>query len=95
MYAAYYEFIEHNPSLTAVHREVERLLKVEEKVKAIPDVLPVGPVCLGTSPIRGALHGFAIAWKTQYASVIHEEAKVRLQIDWRSDWMFGWRSYNV
>ena len=39
-------------------------------------VLPVGPICLHTSPITDALHGFAMAWKTHYASVLHEEAKV-------------------
>ena len=53
-----------------------RLLKVEQKVLAIPSHLPVGPIVLLTDPIRNALHGFAMAWKTQYASVLHEEAKV-------------------
>ena len=44
----------------------------------IPEILPVGPVCLYTSPIRDALHGFSMAWKHQYASVLHDEAKVKL-----------------
>ena len=47
----------------------------------IPDVLPVGSICLNTDPIKNALHGYAMAWKTQYASVLHEEAKVCLQFD--------------
>jgi dynein heavy chain len=47
------------------------------QVLNIPQVLPVGPVCLLTDPIKDALHGFAMAWKNQYASVLHEEAKVR------------------
>ncbi len=42
----------------------------------IPVELPIGPVILVTNPVKDALHGFAMAWKTQYASVLHEEAKV-------------------
>ena len=72
----YYEFVQHNPGLDSIKREVERLLKIEEKVKDIPESLPVGPICLKTHPVKNALHGFSMAWKTQYASVLHEEAKV-------------------
>jgi hypothetical protein len=28
--------------------------------------------------VQDALHGFAMAWKNQYASVLHEEAKRKL-----------------
>jgi len=38
--------------------------------------LIVGPIILETSPIKNALHGFALAWKAKYAEVLHEEAKV-------------------
>ena len=76
MYGAYSEFIAHDPGNAAIHKEVERLLQVERKVMAIPQVLPIGSICLQTGPIRDALHGFAMAWKNQYASVLHEEAKV-------------------
>ncbi|XP_022081686.1 dynein gamma chain, flagellar outer arm-like [Acanthaster planci] len=78
MYAAYYEFIDSDPGTFAVKREVERLLHIEEKIRAVPAVLPVGSVCLGTAPITDALYGFAVQWKTQYAQVLHEEAKRRL-----------------
>jgi len=54
-----------------------RFLYIEKKVLGIPGVLPVGPICLQTDPIKDALHGFSMAWKTQFASVLHEEAKVR------------------
>ena len=60
----------------AIKREVERFLFIEKKVLSIPRVLPVGPICLQTDPIKDALHGFAMAWKTQFASILHEEAKV-------------------
>lgn len=74
------EFMESDPGTVALEREVERMLGVEKKVLAIPERLPVGPVCLHTNPIKDALHGFAMAWKTQFASVLHEDAKVRLLI---------------
>lgn len=76
MQGNYEEFIGADPGIFAIKREVERLLYIEKKVLAIPKVLPVGPICLNTDPIKDALHGFAMAWKTKYASVLHEEAKV-------------------
>ena len=57
-----------------------RFLYIEKKVLGIPRILPVGPVCLQTDPIKDALHGFSMAWKTQFASVLHEEAKVRTSL---------------
>ena len=62
--------------IAVINREVERLLNIEKKVTNIPDILPVGSICLHTHPIKDALHGFAMAWKNQYASVLHDEAKV-------------------
>ena len=76
MYGTYYEFIQLNPEPEIINKEVERLLKIEKKVLAIPKVLPVGCICLHTDPVKDALHGFSMAWKNQYASVLHEEAKV-------------------
>ena len=70
------EFITADPGMFAIKREVERFLFIEKKVLSIPRVLPVGPICLQTDPIKDALHGFAMAWKTQFASILHEEAKV-------------------
>ena len=66
--------------MAVIDTEVEQLLKVEKKVIAIPNVLPVGPICLHTDPVKDALHGFAMAWKSQYASLLHEDAKVRVKV---------------
>lgn len=77
MHGNFFEFINNDPGMFAIKREVERLLRVELKVINIPQSLPVGPICLQTNPIKDALHGFAMAWKTKYASVLHEEAKVK------------------
>ncbi|XP_070568705.1 dynein axonemal heavy chain 5-like isoform X4 [Ptychodera flava] len=74
------EFINADPGQFAIKREVERLLHIENKLQSIPSVLPVGPICLTTSPITDALYGFAIAWKSQYAKVLHEEAKRKLDL---------------
>ncbi|XP_077977225.1 dynein axonemal heavy chain 8-like isoform X3 [Glandiceps talaboti] len=78
MQGNFLEFINAEPGQYAVKREVERLLHIENKLQSIPAILPVGPICLTTSPITDALYGFAIAWKTQYATTLHEEAKRKL-----------------
>lgn len=76
MYGTYYDFISNDPGTMTIKREVERLLHIENKIRDVPAVLPVGPICLETRPIRDALYGFAVQWKSQYAQVLHEEAKV-------------------
>ena len=76
MHGNFYEFIQADPGIVAIKREVERFLYIEKKVLGIPSVLPIGPICLTTDPIKDALHGFSMAWKTKFASVLHEEAKV-------------------
>ncbi|KAK6187606.1 hypothetical protein SNE40_005595 [Patella caerulea] len=78
MHGNFSEFINADPGIRAINREVERFLSIEKKVLSIPTVLPVGPVCLYTDPIKDALHGFAMAWKTKFATVLHEEAKKKL-----------------
>ncbi|XP_052089132.1 uncharacterized protein LOC127725852 isoform X10 [Mytilus californianus] len=72
------EFMQSDPGMFAIKREVERYLYIEKKVLAIPEILPVGPICLKTDPIKDALHGFAMQWKSHFASVLHEEAKKKL-----------------
>ncbi|OWF37572.1 Dynein heavy chain 5, axonemal [Mizuhopecten yessoensis] len=72
------EFISADPGMFAIKREVERFLYIEKKVLGIPKMLPVGPISLHTDPIKDALHGFAMAWKIKFASVLHEEAKKKL-----------------
>jgi hypothetical protein len=55
-----------DPGMYAIKREVERYIYIEKKVLAIPENLPVGPICLKTDPIKDALHGFAMQWKSQW-----------------------------
>ena len=81
MVCFYNDFVQNDPNPESINQEVEYLLKIEAKVKAIPDVIPVGPIQLNTEPVKNALSGFAIAWKTQYVSALHDEAKVRSTVD--------------
>ncbi|KAL5009692.1 hypothetical protein ScPMuIL_011997 [Solemya velum] len=78
MHGNFKEFISAEPGTPHIKKEVERFLDIEKKVLSIPSILPVGPICLHTDPIKDALHGFAMAWKTQFAMVLHEEAKRKL-----------------
>ncbi|XP_076466964.1 uncharacterized protein LOC143298129 [Babylonia areolata] len=78
MHGNFNEFIVADPGALAIKREVEHYLYIEKKVLGIPSLLPVGPVCLHSDPIKDALHGFSMAWKTTFASVLHEEAKKKL-----------------
>ncbi|GFN75495.1 dynein beta chain, ciliary [Plakobranchus ocellatus] len=78
MYGNFNEFVMADPGVVAINREVERYLYLEKKVLGIPARLPVGPINLFSDPIKDSLHGFSMAWKTKFASVLHEEAKKKL-----------------
>lgn len=73
------EFMKYDPGEQAIKREVERLVKIEEKVNIIPEYLNVGPVCLKTEAVKSSLKSFAFAWKSKYSSVLHELAKAKLK----------------
>ncbi|CAG5121564.1 unnamed protein product, partial [Candidula unifasciata] len=72
------EFIMADPGEVAIKREVEHYLHLEKNIMEIPSKSPVGPVSLFTDPIKDCLLGFSVTWKTKFASVLHEEAKKRL-----------------
>ena len=40
--------------------------------------IQIGPICLNSTPVKNTLLGFAAAWKTQYANVLHEGAREKL-----------------
>ncbi|CAL1527205.1 unnamed protein product [Lymnaea stagnalis] len=79
MHGNFNEFITADPGMVAIKREVERYVYLEKKVQNIPVILPVGPINLFSDPIKDSLHGFSMAWKTKFASVVHEEAKASFQ----------------
>ena len=73
------EFMKYDPGEAAIKREVERLVRIEKKVLSIPEFLTIGPVCLKTEAIKNSLKSFAFAWKSKYASILHQFAKTKLQ----------------
>ena len=76
MHALYQAFVEGEPGIPAIQKEIERLQEIEQRVDNIECILNVGSVSLNTMPIKDSLHGFAVAWKTKYSTQLHEEAKV-------------------
>ncbi|XP_068137634.1 dynein axonemal heavy chain 5-like isoform X2 [Hyperolius riggenbachi] len=79
MYRQAEEFLDGNPSLATIRKEVKRLLDMEEKIKVYPEVLQFGCICLDFSLIKETLNGFAGSWKSHYATILHQRAKDDLQ----------------
>ncbi|KAM9316607.1 uncharacterized protein PAF06_007656 [Gastrophryne carolinensis] len=75
MYRQSKEFLDGNPGLAVIHKEVKRVLDIEEKIKSFPEVLQVGCICLDYSLIKETLKGFAGSWKSHYASILHQRVK--------------------
>ena len=46
------------------------------QIAAIPAVYCVGPLQLDTNPVKNSLGALAGAWKTEFASFLHKQAKV-------------------
>ncbi|CAK8694917.1 unnamed protein product [Clavelina lepadiformis] len=78
MQRTYSEFMSQDPEISALRKEVEYLLEVEKKISSVPPKLAAGSVILCPTPVKDALQGLAAAWKTQYALVLHEDAKKKL-----------------
>ncbi|XP_064411344.1 dynein axonemal heavy chain 5-like [Latimeria chalumnae] len=75
----YDELTTANPELFVINKEVERLLKTQQKIQDIPEILDIGCICLDLSLIKDTLKGFAGVWKFKYASVLHQDAKEKLE----------------
>ncbi|XP_051780690.1 uncharacterized protein LOC114649411 [Erpetoichthys calabaricus] len=72
------EMTSKNPEHFIITREVERLQSIEGKIHDIPAVFQGGCIWLDCSLIKDSLAGFAGVWKFTYASVLHQEARERL-----------------
>ncbi|XP_018425842.1 PREDICTED: dynein gamma chain, flagellar outer arm-like [Nanorana parkeri] len=75
MYKQSEEFLNANPGLAIIHKEVKRLLDIEEKIKGYPEVLELGCICLDYSLLKDTLNGFAGSWKSHYATILHQRVK--------------------
>ncbi|XP_056421918.1 uncharacterized protein LOC130362045 isoform X2 [Hyla sarda] len=78
MYKQSQEFLASNPSLVAMHKEVNRFLKIEEQIKEYSEVLQLGSICLDYSLIKDTLKGFVGSWKSHYATILHQRVKEEL-----------------
>lgn len=54
-----------------------RLQRLETQLAEIPRAISLGCLSLATAPVRQALHGMALSWKSTFASVVHDRARVR------------------
>ncbi|KAM5165175.1 dynein axonemal heavy chain 5-like [Mantella aurantiaca] len=75
MYKQSEDFLNGNPGLAIIHKEVKRLLDIEEKIKGYPEVLELGCICLDYSLMKDTLKGFAGSWKSHYATILHQRVK--------------------
>lgn len=56
---------------------MRRLQRLETQLAEIPRAISLGCLSLATAPVRQALHGMALSWKSTFASVVHDRARVR------------------
>nr|DBA26446.1 TPA: hypothetical protein GDO54_010703 [Pyxicephalus adspersus] len=75
MYKQSEEFLNGNPSLAIIHKEVKRFLDIEEKIKRSPEVINIGCICLDYSLMKETLKGFAGSWKSHFATILHQRVK--------------------
>ncbi|XP_018096048.2 dynein heavy chain 5, axonemal [Xenopus laevis] len=79
MYKQSKEFLENDPGLHIVHKEVQRFLDLEQVIKEYPEVLELGCICLNYSLIKETFKGLTGSWKSHYAAILHQHAKQNLQ----------------
>ncbi|XP_075255403.1 dynein axonemal heavy chain 5-like isoform X4 [Convolutriloba macropyga] len=72
------EFMESEPHTTRLQSEVQRMCDIQKAVTDIPMKIQIGPICLNSTPVKNTLLGFTTAWKSQYADVLHNDARVEL-----------------
>lgn len=46
------------------------------QVSKIPATFKLGPLQLDTAPVKNTLRALAVAWKTEFISFVHKQAKV-------------------
>ena len=58
---------------------VESLFQLEKDLEAIPDAFGVGPLLLSTRPLKNSFKAWAVAWKIEFLSFLHNKAKVNIK----------------
>lgn len=55
---------------------IENFMILEEKIEGLRTVFSVGPLQLSSRPVKNSLRALAVTWKIEFASYLHEQAKV-------------------
>lgn len=76
MNSLYKTFEEEKPDVSIQHEELQRLLTIEGKIKAIENEMIIEGIVLDSSPIKDSLLGFCVAWKMCYVHNLHNIAEV-------------------
>lgn len=71
----YTAFMRHQPSLEAFENELKKYMEIENEVMDLTDKWSIGCICLESSPVKDSLRSEAIAWRSQFANNLHEQAK--------------------
>ena len=76
LHSSYRQFLNSGPDDRDCYLQVESLLQLEEDLDAIPDAFAVGPFVLSTRPVKNSFKAWAVSWKTEFVSFLHNKAKV-------------------
>ena len=76
LHSSYSQFLEGSPTDKDCCMHVESLLQLEGDIATIPDAFAVGPLLLSTRPVKNSFRAWAVAWKTEFVSFLHNKTKV-------------------
>jgi len=71
---AYSTFMKTKPSLDAFDDEITKYDSIDNEIAALPGKKTIGCMCLDASPVKDSLRSEAVAWKSQYANNLHNQA---------------------
>ena len=76
LHASYQRFLDTRPQQSECSVHIENFMEVEEKIGQFQEVFVVGPLQLSTRPVKNSFRSLALAWKYEFASFLHQQAKV-------------------
>lgn len=80
LHSSYSQFLDSKPGQKECCLHVESLLQLEKDLENIPDSLPIGPLLLSTEPVKNSFKAWAVAWKIEFLSFLHNKAKVSIYL---------------
>lgn len=76
LHSSYSQFLEGGPTDKDCCMHVESLLQLERDIATISDAFATGPLLLSTRPVKNSFKAWAVAWKIEFVSFLHNKAKV-------------------